>query len=227
MFEFTIKESGLLNEFTDLLSNYINKSYKFTMQYVTSHAFSNMRESERLILIVINKSVFQNLYSFIKLNSSNMQYAAFACLENAVNSMRLYRVLSHNPSYMHDFITGSDFSLDKCEDEILDKQNEFDQDSESFSLREFSKGLNKFNSFELKNASISSQLVDNNIYLGLSCGKELGEDMQNEVRKSIVGTYLSLQIHNKMFFNGGIDNELEEIEDNIYAKFLEYVKKFS
>ncbi len=227
MFEFTIRESELLNEFKSLLSQYINKSYKFTMQYVTNPMFSQMSENERLILIVINKSVFQNLYSFIKLNDSNMQFSAFSCLEGAVNSMRLYRVLALNPTYMHDFITRSDFSLEVCENEILDKQDKYDENSEEFSLKEFSKGLSKFNSFELKNAAISSQLIDGNVYLGLSCGKDLGEAMQEEVRKNIVGAYLSLQIHNKMFFNGGIDNELEELEDNIYAKFLEYIKKFS
>lgn len=227
MFEFTIKESKLLNEFLNMLSDYVNKSYKFTMQYLVNPTFSEMRESERLILIVINKSVFQNLYSFLRLNESNMQYSAFACLESAVNAMRLYSVLALNPNYMHDFITNSDFSLEACEDEILEKQDKYENDSEAFSLREFSKGLKRYNSFELKNAAIASQLVDGNVYLGLSCGNELGEDMQNEVRKSIVGTYLSLQKHNKLFFNGGIDNELEELEDEIYAKFLEYVKKFS
>lgn len=227
MFEFTIRENVFLNEFMNLLSEYVNKSYKFTMKYVTNPTLSDMRENERLVLIVLNKSIFQNLYSFIKLNESNMQFAAFACLENAVNAMRLYRVLCINPNYMHDYITNSGFSLEFCENEVLDNQNEYVKDTEEFSLREFSIGLNKFNTFELKNASISSQLVDGNIYLGLSCGKQLGDDMQNEIRKSLVGAYLSLHLHNKMFFNGGIDNEFEEFEDNIYAKFLEYIKKFS
>lgn len=227
MFEFTIKESKLLNEFKNLLSDYVNKSYKFTMQYISNSVLSRMQENERLILIVLNKSVFQNLYSFLRLNDSNMQYAAFSCLEGAVNSMRLYRVLSTNPDYMHDYITNSDFSLDACEAEILEKQEKYDGENEEFSLRGFSNGLKKFNRFELKNAAITSQIVDGNLYLGLSCGKDIGEDMQNEVRKSIVGAYLSLQIHNKMFFNGGIDSDLDDLEDDLYAKFLEYVKKFS
>ena len=51
--------------------------------------------------------------------------------------------------------------------------------------------------------------------------------MQDEVRKSMIGAYLSLSKHNKMFFNGGIDDTLEELEDKLYAKFLEYIKKFS
>ena len=85
----------------------------------------------------------------------------------------------------------------------------------------------KFNSFELKNAAVASQLVDGNIYLGLACGNELGEDLQDEVRKSMIGAYLSLSKHNKMFFNGGIDDTLEELEDKLYAKFLEYIRKVS
>ncbi len=227
MFEFTIKESALLNEFKTLLTDYINKAYKFTMSYISNPVLADYKENERLILIVINKSIFQNLYSFFKLNESNMQFASFSCLETAVNSMRLYNVLSTNPDYMYSYITDENFSLEKCELEILEKQESYEQNREEFSLREFSRGIHKINTFELKNSSISTQIVDNNIYLGLSCGKTLSDDLQNEVRKNIVGAYLSLQMHTKMFFNGGIDSELEELEDNIYAKFLEYIKKFS
>lgn len=106
MFEFTIRENDFLNGFLDLLSDYVNKSYKFTMSYLTSPLLSDVRESERLVLLVVNKSVFQNMYSFIKLNDSNMQFASFSCLETAVNSMRLYYVLATNPDYMHEYITG-------------------------------------------------------------------------------------------------------------------------
>lgn len=227
MFEFTIREKEFLNEFLDLLNDYVNKSYKFTMSFLTSPVLSEMRESERLVLLVVNKSVFQNMYSFIKLNDSNMQFASFSCLESAVNSMRLYRILSPNPGYMHEYITGGNFSLEVCENELLEKQKEYKKGEEEFSLREFASGLHRFNSFELKNAAVASQLVDGNIYLGLSCGKEIGEDLQDEVRKSMIGAYLSLSMHNKMFFNGGIDNTLEELEDKLYEKFLEYIRKFS
>ena len=209
-----------------MFTDYVNKSYKFTMSYITNPVLASYRENERLILIVINKSVYQNLYSFLKLNDSNMQFAAFSCLEGAVNAMRLYHILTVNSNNLYDYITNSDFSLDKCELEILQKKENYDN-TEEFSLREFSKGLHKINTFEYKNSSISTQITDNSIYLGLSCGKTVSDELQNEVRKNLVGAYLSLQKHTKMFFNGGIDGELEEIEDSIYAKFLEYVKKFS
>ena len=226
MFKFTIRENTLLNEFKDMFTDYVNKSYKFTMSYITNPVLASYRENERLILIVINKSVYQNLYSFLKLNDSNMQFAAFSCLEGAVNAMRLYHILTVNQNNLYDYITNPDFSLDKCELEILEKKEEYDN-KEEFSLREFSKGLHKVNTFEYKNSSISTQISDNSIYLGLSCGKTVSDELQNEVRKNLVGAYLSLQKHTKMFFNGGIDGQLEEIEDSIYAKFLEYIKKFS
>lgn len=92
------------------------------MSYLTSPLLSDVRESERLVLLVVNKSVFQNMYSFIKLNDSNMQFASFSCLETAVNSMRLYYVLATNPDYMHEYITGGNFSLEVCENEISEKQ---------------------------------------------------------------------------------------------------------
>ena len=141
MFEFTIRENDFLNGFLNLLSDYVNKSYKFTMSYLTSPLLSDVRESERLVLLVVNKSVFQNMYSFIKLNDSNMQFASFSCLETAVNSMRLYNVLATNPDYMHEYITGGNFSLEVCENEISEKQKEYNKGEEEFSLREFATGL--------------------------------------------------------------------------------------
>ena len=35
-----------------------------------------------------------------------------------------------------------------------------------------------------------------------------------------------MQIHTKQFFNGGIDKEFEKLEDEISAKFLEYIKMY-
>lgn len=227
MFEFTIREKDLLNSIKNELVEYVNKSYKFTMSFISNPTLAKFRENERLILIAVNKSVYQNLYSFFRLNETNMQYAAFACLENSVYAMRLYNILAANPNYMHDFITKPDFSLDVCEYEISEKQKEYVQGIEEFSLKEFYNGIHKVNTFELKNSSISTQLIDNNVYLGLSCGKEISDELQHEVRKNLIGAYLSINKHTKMFFNGGIDKELEELEDSLYSKFLEYVKRYT
>ena len=227
MFKFTINKADFLNEFLSLYTEYVNKSYKYTMKYLVNPLLTEYKENERLVMIVINKSVYQNLYSFLKLNDSNLQFSAFSCLESAVNSMRLYRVLSSNPKYLHDYITNPEFSVDYCESEMLDNQKEYNAKLDDFSLREFYNGLHKVNSFQYKNSSIAPQITDNNIFLGLSCGNTLSDELQNEVRKNLVGAYLSLQMHLKMFFNGGVDKELEDFEDMIYSKFLEYIKLFS
>lgn len=228
MFQFTIKEKDILNEFLSKFSTYVNKSFKFSMLYLSNPTLSEFRENERLILISVNKSVYQNLYSFLRLNESNMQYAAFACLENAVYAMRLYNILVLNPNYMHDFITKPDFNLDYYEYEVAEKDKDKESTGEEeFSVKEFYFGLHRVNTFELKNSSISTQIVDQNVYLGLSCGKQVSDELQNEVRKNLIGAYLSLSKHTKMFFNGGLDEELEEIEDGLNAVFFEYIKKFS
>ena len=65
------------------------------------------------------------------------------------------------------------------------------------------------------------------MYLGLSCGREVSDELQDEVRKNLIGAYLSLSKHTKMFFNGGLDKELDDIEDEVNAAFFEYIKKFS
>ena len=229
MFEFTIKDKDVLNDFLKKFSGFVNKSFKFTMAYLSNPILADFKENERLILISINKSVYQNMYSFLHLNNSNMQYAAFACLENAVYAIRLYNILVLNPSYMHDYITKPDFSLDYYEYEVAekDKNKKLKEGEEEFSVKEFYFGLHRVNTFELKNSSISTQIVDQNVYLGLSCGKELSDELQDEVRKNLIGAYLSLSKHTKMFFNGGLDEELEKIEDEVNAVFFEYIKKFS
>ena len=79
----------------------------------------------------------------------------------------------------------------------------------------------------LKSPAISSQLHNKNVFLGLSCGKELSDELQNEVRKNMAGAYLSLSLHTKLFFNGGIDEEMEDFEDEIHEMFMTYLKNFS
>ena len=227
MFEFTIKEAEFLNAFKSKISDYVNKSYKFTMTYLASPVMTDYRDNERLILISVNKSVYQNLYSFLHLNDNHMQYAAFACLENALYSMRVYYALVSSPKNLHNFINTPDFSVEECEKEEAEKRTEYNENEEQFSVAEFYRSLHQFNTFVLKSPAISSQLHNKNVFLGLSCGKELSDELQNEVRKNLVGAYLSLSKHAKMFFNGGADTELEDFEEELYGMFTEYVKKFS
>ena len=240
MFEFTIKDAEFLNSFKDKISEYVNKSYKFTMGFLASPILCEYNDNERLILIAINKSVYQNLYSFLHLNHSNMQYAAFSCLETALYAMRVYKALATSPDDRHTYITSANFSLEDFEDREAKKRSAAEPadsteanvnhpllQEEQFSVKDFYDSLHLFNPFVLKSPSISSQLNDRNIFLGLSCGKELSDELQDEVRKNLIGAYLSLSKHTKLFFNGGLDHELEDLEDEIYEMFKEYVKKFS
>ena len=225
MFEFTIKEAELLNEFLRDFSTYVNKSYKFTMKFLASPERADFSENDKLVLISVNKSVYQNLYSFLKLNDSHMQYAAFACLENAVYAMRLFSVIAPYPEYRYKFITDPEFSLAQCEDELSRDEGEFDESLEHFSAKEFYEGVCKVNTFELKNASISSQLNEGSIYLGLSCGNTLSAELQDEVRKNIIGAFVALSKYSRMFESDGIDEEIKKLEDSLFARFLEYLRK--
>ena len=98
MFKYTVDNSELLTEFMEMFSKYRNKSYKFTMHNIANPLYSDYKDNERLILIALNKSVYQNMYSFLRLTESNMQYAAFSCLEHSVNAARLYYVLYTTPN---------------------------------------------------------------------------------------------------------------------------------
>ena len=224
MFEFTINRAGLLNEFLRGFSDYVNKSYKFTMKFLASPERADFSENDRLVLIAVNKSVYQNLYSFLRLNDSHMQYAAFACLENAVYAMRVFSVIAPYTEYRYKFLTDLEFSLADCEDELTQDDGEFDENMEHFSLKEFCEGIHRVNTFELKTASISSQLNDGSLYLGLSCGNTLSDELQDEVRKNLIGAFVALTKYARMFESDGVDKELKELEDSLYSRFLEYLK---
>ena len=224
MFEFTINRAGLLNEFLRGFSDYVNKSYKFTMKFLASPERADFSENDRLVLIAVNKSVYQNLYSFLRLNDSHMQYAAFACLENAVYAMRLFSVIAPYTEYRYKFLTDLEFSLADCEDELAQDDGEFDENTEHFSLKEFCEGIHRVNTFELKTASISSQLNDGSLYLGLSCGNTLSDELQDEVRKNLIGAFVALTKYARMFESDGVDKELKKLEDSLYSRFLEYLK---
>lgn len=225
MFEFTINEAELLNGFLRDFSAYVNKSYKFTMKFLAGPERSDFSENDKLVLISLNKSVYQNLYSFLRLNDSHMQYAAFSCLESAVYAMRLFSVIAPYTEYRYKFLTDPEFSLTECEDELADDEGEYDESVEHFSLKEFCEGIHRVNTFELKTASISSQLNDGNIYLGLSCGKTLSAELQDEVRKNLIGAFVALSKYARMFESDGVNEELKALEDGLYERFLEYLRK--
>lgn len=225
MFEFTINEAELLNGFLRDFSAYVNKSYKFTMKFLADPERSDFSENDKLVLISVNKSVYQNLYSFLRLNDSHMQYAAFSCLESAVYAMRLFSVIAPFTEYRYKFLTDPEFSLTECEDELAGDEGEYDESVEHFSLKEFCEGIHRVNTFELKTASISSQLNEGSIYLGLSCGKTLSAELQDEVRKNLIGAFVALSKYARMFESDGVDEELKALEDGLYERFLEYLRK--
>ena len=199
------------------------------MEYLANPDISDYKEGERLTLIALNKSVYQNMYSFLRLNDSNMQYAAFACLEYAVYAIRLFSALFSYPEYMQSYLTDSDFDLELCEKEIEEKENakEYDKNKEPFLPSAFGKAIRWFNTFELKNPAVSSQLNDGQVYLGLSCGSPVSEELQHEVRKNVIGAYMSLVRHTSLFVNDGADPELEKLEKALFARLMDYVKRYS
>ncbi|MBQ5347159.1 MAG: hypothetical protein IIU39_03810, partial [Ruminococcus sp.] len=68
---------------------------------------------------------------------------------------------------------------------------------------------------------------EGNLYMGLSNGNELSDKLQDKVRGYIISMYRALSAHNELFFNGGIDKDIEELEGKMYRKFMDYIRLYA
>ena len=225
MINFTIKHGDFLNKFFDSLKKNIRKSYEFTTKFIINPQLNDYNDGELLSLVVLNKSIFQNFTAFCSLVECKMFFSSLSCLENAVNNVRLFKVLVSDRQNLHDYIQNDDFDLDKHEKAmLLTAINE--KKASEFSAKDFQTELSKWNKFYNMNATVPTQIIDSNIYLGMSCGEDLSESMQDALRIFIVGCYQTLLYHKSMFFNGGLDEELEKQDDEIFKLFMEYIGYF-
>lgn len=226
MFEFTIKNHEFLNDFYRELKEYVRNSYTYTARFlITPELMEQYKEQEKLTLILLNKSVYQNVFNMMAQLDNNMIYSAMSCLENALHNIRLFYVLKINKNNLYKYMTDEYFDLEKCE-EIASKNTDF-KDKNEFSVIDFYKDVRKNNRFEDIKTILPLEIIDGSLYMGLSNGNDLSEKLQDKIRGYIISMYRALDFHNQMFFNGGIDTDTEEIEGRIYKKFMDYVRMYA
>lgn len=226
MFTFTIENAEFLNDFYKLFKNYVRSMYGFTAQYLIEPTImEEYKEQEKLTLIIINKSIYQNIFNMTAQLDNNMIFSSLSCLENALYNIRLYKVLKTNRNNLYKYMTDEYFDLRRCE-EIVDKNTDI-KDKNEFSIKDFYKDMKKTNRFQNIKEILPPQINDGNLYMGLSNGKELSEELQNKVRGYLISMYRALSAHNELFFNGGIDKDIEEIEGKIYRKFMDYIRLYA
>ena len=225
MFNFTIDNAEFLNDFYREFKEYVKSAYAFSAKFLINPTLmENYKEQEKLTLILLNKSIYQNMFNTITQIDNNMIFSALSCLENALYNIRLFYVLKINHNNLYKYMTDEFFDLKKCE-EIADKNTDV-KDRNEFSVKDFYKEIKRTNRFEDIKEIMPAQINDGNLYIGLANGKELSDKLQDKIRGYIISMYKALNFHNQMFFNGGIDNEFEEIEGSIYRKFMDYVKLY-
>ncbi len=226
MFKFTIENSDFLNDFYKLFKGYVRSMYGFTTQYLIEPTLmEEYKEQEQLTLILINKSVYQNIFNMMAQLDNNMVFSSLSCLENALYNIRLYKVLKTNRNNLYKYMTDEYFDLRRCE-EIADKNTDF-KDKNEFSIKDFYKEIKKTNRFQNIKEILPAQINDGHLYMGLSNGNELSEGLQDKIRGYIISMYRALSSHNELFFNGGIDKDIEEIEGKIYRKFMDYIRLYA
>lgn len=226
MFTFTIENSELLNDFYQELKNYVRSLYGFTAKFLINPTLmEEYKEQEKLTLILLNKSIYQNIFNMMAQLDNNMFFSSLSCLENALYNIRLFNVLKINKNNLYKYMTDEYFDLKKCE-EIIDKNTDIEKRNE-FSVRDFYKEVKHTNRFADIKAIMPLQIHNGNLYMGLSNGNELSDKLQDKIRGYIISMYRALSAHNQLFFNGGIDEDVEETEGRIYRKFMEYVKTYA
>ena len=226
MFEFTIKNAEFLNDFYRELKEYIKSSYTYTARFlITPELMKQYKEQEKLAFILLNKSIYQNVFNMMAQLDNNMVYSAMSCLENALHNIRLFYVLKINKNNLYRYMTDEYFDLDKCE-EIAAKNTDF-KDKNEFSVIDFYKDVKRGNRFEDIKSILPLEINDGSLYMGLSNGNKLSEKLQDKIRGYIISMYRALDFHNQMFFNGGIDTDTEEIDGRIYKKFMDYVRMYA
>lgn len=226
MFEFTIKNREFLNDFYMEFKEYVRNAYGFTAKFlITPALMEQYKEQEKLTLILINKSVYQNIFNMMAQLDNNMVFSSLSCLENALYNIRLYHALKINKNNLYKYMTDEYFDLKKCE-EIAERNTEL-KDKNEFSVIDFYNDIKSKNRFEDIKSILPQEINDGSLYMGLSNGNELSEKLQDKIRGYIISMYRALDYHNQMFFNGGIDADTEEIEGKIYKKFMDYVRMYA
>ncbi|MCH5304615.1 MAG: hypothetical protein J1E41_07105 [Ruminococcus sp.] len=225
MFTFTIENCEFLNDFYKELKLYVKTLYGFTAKILINPTLmEEYKEQEKLTLILLNKSIYQNIFNMMAQLDNNMVFSSLSCLENALYNIRLFNVLKNNRNNLYKYMTDENFDLKKCE-EVLDKNTDI-KDKNEFSVKDFYKEVKNTNRFDDIKSIMPLQIHDGNLYMGLSNGNELSDKLQDKIRGYLISMYRALSAHNQLFFNGGIDKDVEELEGRIYRKFMEYIKLY-
>ncbi len=226
MFTFTIENSEFLNDFYKEFKEYVRSLYGYTAQFLINPTLmEEYKEQEKLTLILINKSIYQNVFNMMAQLDNNMVFSSMSCLENALYNIRLFKALKINRHNLYKYMTDEYFDLKKCE-EIAEKNTDF-KDKNEFSVKDFYNEVKKHNRFDDIKIIMPAQIHEGSLYMGLSNGNELSDKLQDKIRGYIISMYRALSSHNDLFFNGGIDKEAEEIEGSIYRKFMDYIRYYA
>lgn len=225
MFKYTIENADFLNDFYAEIKNYIKDSYGFSAKFLINPTLMEQyNEQEKITLILLNKNIFQNLFNMFAQIDNHMIFSALPCLEYAVRNIRLFKTLKLNHNNLYKYIKNEDFDFKRME-ETLDKNTDVEKIQE-FSLTDFYEEIKKLNEFKDICRIAPEQIYDKNLYMGLSNGNELSDELQNSIRSYMVSAYKALNIHNQMFFNGGLSEEFEETDGRLFKKFMEYIRLY-
>jgi len=243
--KFTVENSEFFNtfynnvfEYAELLHGKINSFIKEDPEGLFVHFF---KQKEIALLLLMNKSFFQNVYSFFELNKKNLYFSSFNCLRTAIENMRLTRVFYLYDDFRKEYSNNTVYSGDEPEYRFMQKQIIKKLEQEENELRSQDKiplCSTLLNHRFTKNSAISRcyselskwiHLLNSNLLLStirdridLSLEMEATHYMQEFVLKYTECVYIMLSLHSSLFIF--YDKELSDKENKVHDLYSNYIK---
>ncbi len=245
---FDIEHGTFLNEFYEKLRIFSKDSYRHTTECLVSNEGSALFGKDNIpTYLIINKAIFQNLFSFYNLIDSKMFFPACNCLRAFLESNRLFRAVVIDEQFRSEYIENSNCDFWRVYDNRFMQGNiiKLLENSENES-RQRAHGIiigdvNLTNHYLTKNSPISelhselskwchlnnynlllpTHITDSKFYLGIETDMS-NRNIQNLLKKYIEGAYWLLTSHLELF---GEFIMLEDFEITPET-MLEYAKKY-
>lgn len=243
-------EDKILKSFYKELNNYSRVSYFNSLNYYKGSEFAHfIGEEYTSFFIILTKSVFQHIYSFLYFVKDDvMIFPAFNGLRSAIEGIRLIRALMVDSNFRDEYINNDNWNFDSVPDyKFMQKKVNKKLEASERELRSLDKvplsyvllnhkftkesalsrahsELSKW-SHMLNSNMLRSLMPNGKIYLGLTNDLETEKSSSIYIRKYLEVLYLAISGFNQSFALSDELYKISEIMNEIYSEYIEMYYK--